>query len=111
MPHVRQITPSLRVLECDVKGDVVVVHGLPYGRPSLPHLLHRLACAGRIEVIVDLDDIESVLVKDPWDASLHRLRCLISQEARLRQLADWLCADASAEQDAEVTPPRLRSAA
>ena len=111
MPHVRQITPSLRVLECDVKGDVVVVHGLPYGTSSLPHVFRRLGCTGRVEVIVDLDDVESVLVKNQWDGSLHRLRCLISREARFRQLAGWPGVGASADHEVDVTSPRLRSVA
>ena len=111
MPHVRQTAPTLRLLECNVQGDAVVVHGLPYGQPSHPHVFRRLAGAGRVEVIVDLDDIEAVLVQDPCDGGLHRLVCLTSREARLRQLAGRPGAGAFADHDSDVTSSRLRSAA
>ncbi|WP_237481829.1 hypothetical protein [Lichenibacterium dinghuense] len=68
----------------DASGAVHVL-GLPY-RPLAADLRATLARAGNATVVVDADDVEAVLVRDPRDGVLVAARCLVPPGERLGQL-------------------------
>lgn len=68
----------------DASGAVHVL-GLPY-RPLAADLRAALARAGNATVVLDADDVEAVLVRDPRDGALVAARCVMPPAARMGEL-------------------------